>query len=494
VNIALGPWEPDRAGLDTAILTIAKNAYPNTAGYGPMPQLTTFGSDALPDGCLGMTFAQTNAGSWRIFVGDTTDLYELVAGVWESRTRSSGDYATTTGSFWRWAKWGDLLLAVNGADEPQFIDLSDSGSTEFDDLDGTPPIARDISIVGDFVFLVDATQRNRMIWCGTTGPNTATSWTPGTDLCDEYIAPDGGDIMTAPMLGEYGILLQDDGVARRVRLLPGDPVNAFTVEKIDGIKGCISTYSAAAAHGRIWYLTSEGLYSISPDGTNTPVGAERFNKWLQDNSDPARANQVHIFADPYSTRIWLTFYSSSGASNRDRQIIYDALLDRAVYADDEAVFFAPIVTAGLTLEEVSAIYPDLDTMPVSLDSLQFRGGRATIAAITSDGYLAFITGQSREAVFEVAENEINPDGWTFISEAGAVGKWGDATPTLRIGTRAYSGATQTYAGPFSRDTETGLYYPDLSSRLFTMELTVPADGSWTLAQGLKTVDAPDGER
>jgi hypothetical protein len=460
-----------------------------------MPALVEFGSDDLSDTCLGLFFAQTSSGSWRIFAGTEASLEELVAGSWTDRTRSGGPYTTTEGNKWRAAKWGDFLIAVNGTDEPQYIDVNDGSSTEFDDLpDSNAPIARDIGIAGDFVVLTDAVARNRLVWCGTNGPIDAAGWTTGTALCDEYIAPDGGNIATAPMLGEYGVFLQEGDIARRLVLQRGDPATAFVVEKLEAVKGSVTPYGAIAAQGKIYYRGQGAFYVMTADGQNQQIDKDRVRRWFLDNTDQSRTNQIVGFADPYSSRIMWTAYASEGSTAYDRQLIYDTELDRWSYGVAEAAFFAPVVTAGLTLEEVAVIYPDIDDMPLSLDSPQFQGGKPVVAGVTAGGMLAFQTGESMEAVFEIAESEINQDGWTYIPEVSPIGKWGNSSATLRIGLRDYSGAAQAFIGPYSRDDETGLYYTDIASRIFAFELTIPAGGSWVLAQGLRTVDRPYGGR
>src|SRR5829696_2358277 len=112
-NIALGAFEPDRAGLETGLLTLARNAYPSTVGWGPMPSLSTYGSGALPTACKGLFCAKTDAGAYQVYAGTRNPstgfgkLYKLVSGVWTDYTRTvGGDYTLATGAQWRGAQWG----------------------------------------------------------------------------------------------------------------------------------------------------------------------------------------------------------------------------------------------------------------------------------------------------------------------------------------------------------------------------------------------------
>lgn len=491
--LSFGALEKDRAGVDTGLLTIAKNCYPSTIGYGPMPTLAEYGSNALPSACLGMFFARTNAGSYQVYAGTATKLYKLVAGVWADYSRTvGGAYTTIAGNFWQAAQWGSLLIVVNGSDAPQVIDV-DSGATNFTALAGSPPVATHISVVGDFVFLVDANNKRRAINCGTTGPNTATSWTVGVDLCDEYVCPDGGQLVTAPLLGEYGLVLQDGGIARRVILQPGDPVSAFRFEKMEGIKGAVPGHNKVAANGKIYYIAEEGPYSLGPDGANVPIGTQRISEEFLKNCDLSRLDRILGFADPYSSRVYWAYYSNSSAAAYDRLLGYDWMLDRLFFAEHEAAFWAPIVVPGMTLEEVGAAYPNLDAMTISLDSRQFQGGRPTIGAVNASGKLALLTGPTATATLRIAGAHLVPGRRALLSEVYPLGEWGGASLSLRVGKREHAGAATTWVGPFAPSSRTGTIYPRVSSRIHELELSISGAG-WTFAQGLQTVEQQDGRQ
>jgi hypothetical protein len=490
--LSFGPLEKDRAGLDTGLLAIAKNCYPSTIGYSPMPSLTDGASNTLPAACRGL-YAVKIGGSYHVFAGTVTKLYKLVSGVWTDYSRTvGGAYTTAAGNFWRFIPWGTLLIAINGSDAPQVLDIG-AGGVNFTALAGSPPVAVDGSVLGDFVFLKDANNGKRLVWCGTTGPNTATSWTLGTDLCDEYIAPDGGDIVTAPMLGEYGLFLQEDGVARRVVLQPGDPYAAFRFEKIEGVKGALQGYNQIGARGRIFYLAENGPHSLGTDGSNPAIAEQRVRDEFLETADPARLERALAFADPYSSRIYWAYHSPNAGTNFDCLLGYDLDQDRFFFAEIEAQFWAPVALPGSTLEGLDAANPSIDAMTVSLDSRQFQGGRPTIAAITSGGELGLLAGPELPATLRIASVHLAQGARAMLTEVEPIGEWGDATVTLSIGKREFSGSPTTWTGPFSRSSSTGLIYTRASSRLFDLELQITGSG-WKHAQGLQTKEQMDGQR
>jgi hypothetical protein len=494
--LTLGNWEPDRAAPDTGLLVEARNAHPSSVGWEPMGSLTEHGSTALPSACLGLFFAKSKTGSYQVFAGTATKLYKLVAGTWTDYSRlAGGNYAASAASRWRAAQFGELFILVNGIDAPQVLDIDGVG-VNFAALAGTPPTASDISVVGDFVFLNDSTNERRLVWCGTSGPNTASSWTIGTALCDEYIAPDGGGI-SVPMLGEYGLCLQTDGMARRVVLQPGDPVAAFRFEKIEGARGYVHHNSAVEEGGKIFYLAEDGWYSLSADGANTPIGTARVNDWfLRSNGvDLDRLEQIIGIADPERSRIYWLYHTTPTATVYDGMLGYDWLLDRWFHGDGFGAYaLAPVAVPGITLEQLGALYPDLDAVPASLDSRQFNGGRITLGGVSSDGYLAFLDGPFLQTTFRTAPNYLIPGRRALVSEVEPIGEWGDSTLSLRIGHREKMTGSPAYTAPQAPSSETGIVYPRISARVFEFELTIAASGDWQYAQAISTTEQQDGAR
>jgi hypothetical protein len=510
VDIALANWEPDRAGIDTGLLTVARNAWPATVGWGPMPGLTEFGSTALPAHCEGLFSGRGSSGAYQLFACTATAIYRLSSGTWVNVTRTSGAYALIPGNLWRSAQWGSLLILVNGTDQPQVFDL-DGSPPVFRDLRGAPPIAKDVSVVGDFVFMVDAANPRRLVWCGYNGPDQAgnltadppipPSWSVGDALADEYVAPDGGNVLTAPTLGEYGVFLQNEQTARRVVLQPGDPYSAFRFEKIESVKGAVSTYCACASNGKLYYLAEEGFYSLDPGGTNVPIGTQRVDRWFKENSDQNRVEEFQAFADLHNTRVYWAYFSNSGATTFDSLIGYDWLLDRWFHGTGfAAATYAPVAPPAMNLEQLGVLYPLLDDYPlINVDSRQFQGGRITLATINEDGLLAWLTGPALEARFLTAGGHLAGPARAWLSEAEAIGEFGDAEVTLRVGTREYSGGTRTQSDPFERyipdeGTPTGRFFMRVSGRIHDFELTIGAGGTWTMAQALVTKEQPDGVR
>jgi hypothetical protein len=488
-QVPFGEWRPDAAALDAQVLKVARNALPNDAGWGPMPALQELGSDELAEGCLGACFVTKADGSFRIFAGGTTDLYELITGEWEVVSGASAPYATPAGNKWFFIRWRTSLIALNGSDVNQLIDI-ESG-TDFEDQGGTPPVAWAGAAIENYIFLMDATDRTRMV---VNDFDDVEGWTLGTGTCDEFFAESGGTFASPPLLGTQGLILQTGGEAKRLVLNRGFE-RPWTLESIEGVRGAVWGYGAVGTDIGVLYVAEDGIYAMTADGQNPKLGEGRVNQWFLDALDTSRINQVLAVKDPYTPRVFFAFHSASAGDDYDRLLGFDLHRNRFFSAQITSAFWCPIVSAGMTLEQVGALYPDIDDMPVSLDSRQFMGGRPTIGGVSSNGILCFLTGNALEATFQTPKMQLAPGARSLVKEAFVVGALGDASPTLRITRSEFEGDTEATKGPFTRSSITGTYRDiRAGGRIHQFELTIPADTSWEFLQALSTTEQMDGDR
>lgn len=476
-----GPWEPDAAGIDVQVLATAKNVWPTKEGWIPIPVLAALSDSALPDKCVGGAVARASAGGWKIFAGTQTKLYLYESNAWTEVTRvSGGDYDVPVDDYWSFTQYGTKLIAVNLTDDPQVIDV-DSG-TNFAALSGSPPRARYVTTVGDFVVLAALASSDRKL--RNSAINDSTGWTIGTNLCDEQEFPDGGRI-TGIKGGEYGYVGQERSI-RRMIFQPGSD-QAFRFERVDEERGPAAGYSMVSNANNIAFLANDGFYSFGPGGL-APIGSGRVNKWFRANSDLSRYYAVQGFSDPFAPRWHWAFYNSVGSSNFDRVITYDWSLNRWSYSEVEAQFWGSLVTPGLTLEDLD-IYGDVDGggIPYPFDSRVWEGGAPVIGAINSAGELAFLEGSGLQiATLSSAPIHVNPAkrAKEFVIEP--MGVFNGATLELRIGKRESTSNAVVYTAAISPSSLTGLLRGTASGRIHNFELTITqvSGTNWTHAQGL----------
>lgn len=487
-----GAWAPDSAGHDTGLLSEARNVYPYAVGYGPISALAAFSTTALPSKCLGLAYAKTSSGGWVVFAGTATKLYRLVDTVWTDYSRlAGGDYNATDDDHWSFTQFGSQLIAVNINDAPQVIDV-DTGAANFSALGGSPPQARYVTTVGDFVVLAslsgDNTRKVR-----NSAINDSTGWTVGTNLCDEQEFPDGGRV-TGIAGGEFGWVVQEKAI-RRMIFQPGSDY-AFRYELAERERGCAAGYGLVAVANTIFFLSDDGFYSFGPNGL-TAIGAEVVNDWFGTNSDPARFFDIIAFSDPFGPRIAWAFYNSDGDANFTRLLIYNWKSDRWSYAIVEGQYWANYATAGVTLESLDS-YGDLDTgVPFSLDSRVFQGGRPGMAAVNASGYLAFLDSTTAlDALIRTGPMHVIPGQRAKNFDLEPLIQTNGATVTVRVGKQELTSSAISYTDAISPSTRSGMVRCRASGRIHVLELNVTQSSGtrWTLAQGFDIEATPDGTR
>jgi hypothetical protein len=477
-----GPWEADAAGVDAPVLLTAQNVWALKNGYTPIPGLAAASESALGAKCVGAVAVRTSAGGWLIFAGTATALYKWQAGVWTDYTRTAGGaYAVPTDDYWSFTAYGSQLIAVNISDDPQVIDV-DTGATNFAALGGSPPRARYVTTVGDFVVLASLSSSDRKL--RNSAINDSTGWTVGTNLCDEQEFVDGARI-TGLAGGEYGYVVQEKSI-RRMMFQPGSDI-AFRYERVDAEHGAAAGYSLASTANSIFFLANDGFYSFGANGL-IPIGAGRVNKWFRANCDSARYFSVQSFTDPFAPRIGWAFYNSAGSTNFDRVIFYDWQIDRWTYAVVEAQYWTSLVTAGTTLEELDS-YGDIDSglIPYPFDSRVWEGGAPVIGAVNSAGKMSFLESTTQlTALLLTSPMHVNPGYRSKEFDIEAMGVFNGATLTLRIGKRENTQTTATYTSAASPSSLTGMFRLSASGRVHEFELTIAQSSGtlWTHAQGL----------
>src|SRR5688572_6994731 len=128
--IPFAEWRPDVAHLNSRFAANVMNILMGADGPIPFPKLAPF-SEALGEAPTGGFTARDSTGSVKIFIGTKTKLWLLdnTDMTWDDVSRTGDAYDSTTSERWRFAQFGDYVVAVNINDEPQVFQLGTS--TEF---------------------------------------------------------------------------------------------------------------------------------------------------------------------------------------------------------------------------------------------------------------------------------------------------------------------------------------------------------------------------
>jgi hypothetical protein len=485
--ILLGPFAPDKASLDSGVSIKALNVYATGRGFGPMPSFSSYGVAALPSRCLGLFFARTNSGSWLAFAGTKTKLYKLVSGAWSDYS-GAVTFNVPDGDYWSATQFGSYLIVTNTTDGLYSIDV-DTAATAFSAHPAvpTPPKARVVRALGGYLFLLGiATTPKRLKW-SADGDSLDFDLDPSGTGASERDFPTGGRLLS--MHGsETGFIIQEQAVRRFAQIPAGDFL--FDIDLVEGVKGGLGPYSSVSFGQSVFALLQDGFYELGPQGIN-PIGQEWVNEWFFDTCDGARLEEVIATVDPFKPHIIWQFYSTSGITYFDRQLIYNWQKQQWTYANVQAQMMGPIAAPGTTLEQLDSISGSIDGLSASLDARQWEGDNPSLASINSAGVLCFANGPNLEAVIEGDDTEVNPGGRATLSELEVAT---DATGhTLRIAYRSNSlhGAIEHTS---SLSNTRGRFFPRLSARTMRPEVTIPAGEVWTYIKGVRPSLRPDGRQ
>lgn len=463
-------------------------------------------SNALDDECRGTTTIRLDDGSSSSFAGTRTQLYKLGADSnWEPITPAGlliqrdadeiidrgGDqiiarateFATATGERWRFVPFGDLLIATNFIDNVQKFDLTAGELAE--DLGGTPPRARFITIVRDFVLLgcINGNQK-RVYWSAI---NNAEGWTAGTASSDFQDFPSGGPVRGL-VGGETGYVWQAEKVTR-MTFVPGS-AEIFQFDEVEGGRGLAAPSSLVKLGNEAFYYASDGFYRFSlSGGASTPIGVGKWSRWFLDDLRSGTELSILGAVSPENRAIlWAYISRDNSSTTPDRVIVYDWALDEASFVNIDVEAMSDWLTLPYTMDGINS-FGTLDELPYSLDSPFWRGGTGLLGLFNTDHKLTHLQGENLEAQFVTSDGH-GPQRALVTSTRPQI----DATTTtVAVSMRERDGDAWTW--PTAEQLEdTGLVPAHVSGNYARARITVPAGSNWTVAKGLDTQARPWGKR
>jgi hypothetical protein len=480
--ISFLPWEPDKGPYSSTSTDQVQNLTPIANGWGPFQTLSEV-SDSLGAACVGSAYYRASDGSFGMVAGTTDSLFKLntTDGSWDDISGAS--YNVADGQLWQFERFGTGLYATHLNDAPQVFDV-DAGGT-FGNVPGSPPQAKFIRAIGDFLLLgylkVGADELPQSVhWSGL---NDAETWTVGTKFSDRQTLPDGDEIVGLMKASFGGRILQRNAKRGMIR----DAQYIFRITDIDPDNGAVAPYGIIPIGADSYvYLAEDGFYS---GDDRTPIGAERVNRYFFNDVDLDSLDTVQGGVNPFDKYVVWTYTDGSGTK---KSIGYDWQLDRWFRNDIAVELYASAVTAGYTLEELDA-FGTLETLPASLDSRVWKGGRPTFAAFTSDFKLKSFTGANAQGEAQTCQIELAPGSRAFLSGARLHSNADDYT--LAVATADKHGGTETWGSNVSPET-TGLTPFRRSGRLHRFKAIIAAGETWTHLHGVDVGGFvnPEGQR
>lgn len=470
-------WLPDLGEYKSGV-TDAKNCIAFDGYYGPIKELRAF-SDALGSKCLGAYAMRATDGTVHVFAGTATGLYKLNGTSWTDVTNVSGAYTTGADGYWVFTNFGDLVIATNYNDDIQSYDILTS--TDFADMSATAPKAKYVFVLNNFVVCLDTVDSdgsigNRVRWSPLGDPTG--DWTPDIDTQAGYNDLFGGGFKNTAGTGtdSYGTILQDSGIWR-MQYVGGDQIFTFDLQVQD--RGTVYPKSVTTNGAVTYFLDIDGFCVF--DGTGVlNIGEGRVNKWFFDRFNSSYYYNISCGIDPINKNYALAFPTvQNGSPDACMVLLYNYKSNRFSYMEEYIDIIFGYLTSGYTLETLSAVFPDLDTVPYSLDSTFWQGGDFLFGAIDADGALGSFSGDNYTATISTPEARLNPNGKASI--LGVLPIVESGTITCRVGYRDKISDTVQYTSSHSKNSITDEIDVMVQSRFFRAEFTL--SGDWDLAKG-----------
>ena len=403
--INFGEFLPDQTELNNAGATEAKNVIPALHGYRSFKALAAVSAAATAK-ITGMFAGKDDSGNSALYAGDAGKLYKMnAADSTLTDLSKSGGYSSTADEKWRFAQFGQTVIATN-YDDPVQKSVAASG-TAFADLAGTPPKAKYICTVRDQVMLghtIDASDGVKPYRLWWSAINNEASWTPGTGLSDYQDVMDAG-AMTGLVGGEHAIALYETAIVRGTFV--GAPL-IYQFDRLTTDKGCSVPGSVASVGSSlVFFLSDDGFYMLAGNDLK-PIGAEKIDRWFLKRFKVADRENMCAAIDPINQNvIWAYPSVESTSGENDEILIYNYNLNRWSYAVQDCSAMAQAITAGYTLEQLDNVNSSIDALPASLDDSIWKGGSFFFAGATDKKICSF-TGTDLEAVLETGEFSIAP--------------------------------------------------------------------------------------
>ncbi len=417
--LKFGEYLPDVTPLENPGLLDCKNILPLASGYAPMPApatLSTNALDGIPHGAGSFRTTQSADGAIFTFVGTAAKLYQFDAASFTDRSKMGG-YSTATEDSWEFAQWGNDVIATNFTDPIQVITM---GSPPFADLAGSPPKARHIAVVDNFVVVGNTWDASdlyvpyRVRWAGI---GTSTSWTVSATTQADFqdLKNDSGYIQKI-VGGEFGLIFQERAITRMAYI--GSPL-VFQFDELESARGALAANSVVKVGDRVAFLAQDGFFVF--DGERSiPIGDNKIDQTFFDDVNIGMLYRMSVSLYPTENIICWSYVSLSATGEQCDTILFynysPNSAQRWSYAKIDNYMILTPISRAYTLDGLDAVSTNLDTGIIySLDSKVWQGDLNLLATITTGNYLAMVDGAAMDATIETGEAWLEDPNRTFIS-------------------------------------------------------------------------------
>lgn len=390
-RVQFGDWIPDQPTIAGG-MTDVNNVIPQAVGYGAISSAVDLSNDAGEN--LNASFAGKFNTTTQLFAGGDTKLFLYDSATQDlNNVSKSGNYVGA--GRWKFAQFGNVVLAVNNANKVQSWTVGTSSN--FADVDANAPVAKYIAVVRDFVVtanLDSGTNPNKVQWSDI---NDETTWVSGTTSQADYqIIPEGN--ITGITGGEFGLIFSERAVSRMSYV--GSPL-FFQFDTISRGLGCIAEGSVAQYGNISYFLSDDGFYSCDGNAVRG-IGTEKIDRYFFKNADLSKIDTMSSAVDPIKNIVAWNYPNNSGGRSL---IIYNWQLDKWSKSDTTTVdYISSLATSGVTLEGLDT-YGTIDSLTTSLDSREWVGGKLLFGGVSGEKIVTF-TGSNMTATLTTGDLEV----------------------------------------------------------------------------------------
>lgn len=483
-RIPLAKWTPDLFGLANPGQTDAKNVFGTGSGYAPWKSFSAISTTPLSAQARGAISAQDSTGATVTFAGDASKLYILSGGTFTDVSKGGG-YAVAGTDRWEAIQYGQRVIFTQIGNPVQYYDLGSSSA--FADLAGSPPQARHIAGVRDFVVLGNTTTSpNQIVWSGF---NDSAGWTAGTNQSDSQTLQGGGWI-NGIIGGEVGYIFQERAITRMT--YEGPPLY-FRFDLLEDKRGLAAPGSLVRVGSQMFFYAQDGFYMKDGDTPSVSIGNQRVDDWFAAHLQSNTLAQITAALDPANKLVIWSFVSTDATDtgHPDTLLIFNWQNEEWSYAkiSHEMVFF-PALTVGYTLEQLSAVYSNLDTVPLSLDDRSWAGGSVYLGIFDTAHNLGQFSGSTLAATITTGDFEGVQSRRSMIVNLQPLTDASAMTGICQSRERFPDSLTSTMPVAMQPNGD----IPILSSGQYhRLRFDIPAGATWTYANGVDVDAVDDGE-
>lgn len=368
------------------------------------------------------------------FVGDYAKiwLFDQAGEDFNDVSNASTSYAASRELPWQFAQFGNYVVGVTKNTAPQVYQLG--VSTLFADLAGSPPKARTVAQVRDFLMLGS-------IVSGSNEYQYRVQWSAFNDIEDWTVDPGGtqadyqdleaqyGEVM-AIVGGEYATIFQQRAITRMTYV---GPPAIFQRDTVEINRGTIAPLSVIQIGNLIYYYSHDGFWAFN-GAQSQRISGDQINRWVKNRISDSSAHDMRVDHDPDRRIImWAWPYDPDGLNRTTSglQLIFNYDSGQWSYnVDTDKRWW--IVRAPPVVDYIDSGDDYIDDYNTFTDTESAGFGRTM--SLNYDGEfwrLSSLDGGDTEATLETTKFTVNPGMRSFVNGGRVIGNI-DSTSAITV--------------------------------------------------------------